>query len=79
MGLDQLAKYVPLGVIGIVPTKASTENGAIAPGDLLVTSATPGYVMKGTDRDRMLGAVIGKSLEPLSSGTGKIQVLITLQ
>lgn len=49
------------------------------PGDLLVTSSTPGYAMKGTDRNRMLGAVVGKALEPLSDGKGVIQVLVTLQ
>jgi hypothetical protein len=35
--------------------------------------------MKGTDRGRMLGAVVGKALEPLQKGTGVIQVLVTLQ
>ncbi len=79
MGLEQLGNEVPLAVVGIVPTKASSENGAIEVGDLLVTSSTPGYVMRGTDRERMLGAVVGKALEPLSAATGKIQVLVTLQ
>jgi hypothetical protein len=35
--------------------------------------------MKGTDQNRMLGAVVGKALEPLTTGTGTIQVLVTLQ
>jgi hypothetical protein len=35
--------------------------------------------MKGTDRARMLGAVVGKALEPLREGTGLIQALVTLQ
>jgi hypothetical protein len=70
---------VPLAVVGIVPCKVTTENGAIQPGDLLVTSSRPGYAMKGTDRKRLVGAVVGKALEPLSAGTGKIQILVTLQ
>jgi hypothetical protein len=70
---------VPLAVVGIVPCKVTTENGAIARGDLLVTSSRPGYAMKGTDRERMLGAVLGKALEPLRKGTGVIQVLVTQQ
>jgi hypothetical protein len=70
---------VPLAVIGIVPCKVTAENGPIAAGDLLVTSATPGHAMKGTDRARMLGAVVGKALEPLREGGGVIQVLVTLQ
>jgi len=70
---------VPMAMIGIVPTKVTAENGAINPGDLLVTSSTPGYAMKGTDRNRMLGAVIGKALGSLDSGVGVIEVGITLQ
>ena len=70
---------IPLAVVGIVPCKVSTENGHIRAGDLLVTSSTPGHAMRGTDRGRMLGAVVGKALEPLSAGMGVIQVLVTLQ
>jgi len=73
------ADEVPLAVVGIVPCKVTTENGAIRIGDLLVSSSTPGDAMKGTDRTRMLGAVVGKALEPLMEGQGVIQVLVTLQ
>jgi hypothetical protein len=70
---------VPLAVVGIVPCKVTAENGPIHVGDMLVTSSRPGYAMKGTRRSRMLGAVVGKALEPLPRGTGLIQVLVTLQ
>jgi hypothetical protein len=70
---------IPLAVVGIVPCKVTAESGSIARGDLLVTSSRPGYAMKGTDRGRMLGAVVGKALEPLPEGTGLIEVLVTLQ
>lgn len=77
---EALAKdEVPLAVVGIVPCKVTAENGPIVAGDLLVTSSIPGHAMKGTDRSRMLGAVVGKALEPLQKGTGVIQVLVTLQ
>ena len=70
---------MPLAVVGIVPCKVTAENGAILGGDLLVTSSRPGYAMKGTDRSRLVGAVVGKALEPLPKGAGTIQVLVTLQ
>jgi hypothetical protein len=70
---------VPMAMIGIVPTKVSAENGPIHPGDLLVTSSTFGYAMKGTERNLMLGAVIGKALGSLDEGTGVIEVVVTLQ
>jgi hypothetical protein len=73
------ANEVPLAIVGIVPCKVTAENGPIAAGDLLVSSSIPGHAMKGTDRSRMLGAVVGKALEPLASGTGVIEVLVTLQ
>jgi len=79
--LDEAAAKdeIPLAVVGIVPCKVTAENGPIQAGDLLVASSTLGQAMKGTDRSRMLGAVVGKALEPLLQGSGVIQVLVTLQ
>ena len=70
---------IPLAIVGIVPCLVSAENGPIAPGDLLVTSSSPGYAMKGTDRNRMVGAVVGKALERMAEGKGTIRVLLTPQ
>lgn len=70
---------VPMAMVGIVPTKVSTENGPIHDGDLLVSSSTPGYAMKGTSSRRLTGAVLGKALGTLESGKGIIEVLISLQ
>ena len=67
----------PLAIVGIVPVKASAENGPIAPGDLLTTSSTPGHAMFA---DHFVGgAIIGKALEPLEENTGIIQMLVMLQ
>jgi hypothetical protein len=79
---DAVAKStdnIPMAMVGVVPTKVSVENGPIRKGDLLVSSSIPGYAMKGTDRSRMLGAVIGKAMGSLDSGRGVIEVLVTLQ
>jgi hypothetical protein len=74
-----MEKEVPLAVHGIVPCKVSGENGSIRPGDLLVSAATPGYAMKGTDREKMQSAVVGKALGALSQAKGIVPVLVTLQ
>ncbi len=74
-----LASEVPLAIVGIVPCKVTAENGAIRRGDLLVSSSRSGYAMKGTDRNRMFGAVVGKALGSLESGSGVVEVLVTLQ
>ena len=68
---------VPLAVVGVTPVKVSAENGPIAPGDLLTTSATPGHAMKATEPK--LGTILGKALGELQSGTGVIDALVILQ
>ncbi|KND48325.1 MAG: hypothetical protein AB198_01235, partial [Parcubacteria bacterium C7867-003] len=49
----------PIGLIGRVPVKVSTENGMIHAGDYLTTSSVPGHAMKAT----LAGRVLGKALE----------------
>lgn len=64
---------------GRVYVKADASSGGIRPGDLLTTSATPGHAMKVGDHDRAQGAVLGKAMTALDSGTGLVLVLVTLQ
>lgn len=80
------AGEVPMGVMGVLPTKVTAENGAIQRGDLLVTSSTPGHAMKA--QPRMVkgiavyphGALLGKALEPFDGpGTGTIQVMVNVK
>jgi hypothetical protein len=72
------AGKVPLAVIGVVPVKVTGENGAIKPGNLLVTSSTPGHAMK-AGADRRVGTIIGKALAPFNGSSGVIQMLVVLQ
>ncbi len=75
-----LSDTVPLGVVGVIPTKVTAENGPIRRGDLLVTAATAGHAMKGTDTSRMMGAVLGKALENFDGpGSGTIRVLVNVR
>jgi hypothetical protein len=75
-----LGGRVPVGVLGVIPTKVSGENGAIRRGDLLVTATIRGHAMLGTQRDRMLGAVVGKALAEFTGpGTGVIPVLVNVR
>ena len=76
---SHMKEEVPMAMVGVVPTKVSAESGAIKAGDLLVTSSRPGYAMKGKDRSQMMGAIIGKALEPLDAGTGVIEVAVSIQ
>jgi hypothetical protein len=73
---DNGSEMKPLAIAGIVLTKVTTVNGPIKRGDLLTTSNLPGYAMKATEYKP--GSIIGKALEPLESGEGKINVLVNL-
>ena len=75
---EQRDDQIPVAVVGIVPCKVSAENGPISRGDLLVASSTPGHAMQAGPNPPQ-GTVIRKALEPLATGTGVIQILVTLQ
>ncbi len=83
-GADLTGK-VPLAIVGVVPVKVTAENGPIHPGDLLTTSSMPGHAMKAKPitLDGMTfypsSVIIGKALGSLETGTGVIQILVTLQ
>jgi len=67
-----------MAMVGRVPVKASTENGPINRGDLLVSAGLPGYAMRydpSKDDTKVVG-VIGVALDSLQSGNGKIMALI---
>jgi hypothetical protein len=69
----------PLALVGKVFCKVDADFGAIAVGDLLTTSATPGHAMAALDSAKAFGAVIGKALQPLREGRGLIPILVALQ
>ncbi len=72
-----LTGKVPLAIIGVAPVKVCAENGAILPGDLLVTSSLAGHAMKAAEIKP--GTILGKALGELESGEGVIDILVTLQ
>lgn len=71
---------IPMGVIGVIPTKVCLEGGTIKRGDLLVTSSQYGVAMKGNIKKVKIGQVIGKALQDYNqTGTGKIKVLVNIK
>ncbi len=68
-----------IALVGKVYCKVDANVCAIAVGDLLTTSDTPGHAMKASDPSRGFGAVIGKALGPLTTGLGLVPILIALQ
>jgi hypothetical protein len=65
-----------LALVGIVPVKVTNEGGPIRPGDLLVSSSTPGHAMRWSGSEPCPCALVGKALEPMAKENGVILVLL---
>jgi hypothetical protein len=76
-GTESIVGYALLALSGIVPVKVTNEGGAIVPGDLLVSSSTPGYAMRWAGDGPCPCALVGKALEPMMEGHGVISTLLT--
>ncbi len=74
MGADPALK--PLALAGIVKCNVTAENGPIKRGDLLVTSSEPGYAMRVEPSEVKPGMLLGKALQVLEKGKGKIYILV---
>jgi hypothetical protein len=77
---SELIGKVPMGVVGVIPTKVCLEGGNIKRGDLLVTSSKSGVAMKANPKKVRIGQVIGKALQDYDqSSIGKIKVLVNIK
>jgi hypothetical protein len=80
MGTDpgiEPGSYVGVVTLGAFKAiRVDASQGSILPGDLLVSSPTPGHAMRALDPEP--GTVIGKALGSLEEGQGTVPVLITL-
>jgi hypothetical protein len=73
----EAALRAEVALAGVVSCKVDATFGAIWPGDLLVSSPTPGHAMR--TGSPLPGTIVGKALEPLQEGTGTIRVLVMLR
>jgi hypothetical protein len=84
LGEDGPSKVL-VATTGRVRVRVDASNGAIAVGDLLVTSDKPGVAMKSEPMElrgrhfHQPGTIVGKALQPLKEGRGEILVLLSLQ
>ena len=74
-----------IATTGRVKVRVDASRAAIHAGDLLVTSDKPGVAMRSEPIElngrtiHQPGTIIGKALQPLTEGEGKILVLLSLQ
>lgn len=77
---SEISDKVPMGVIGVIPTKVCLEGGTIKRGDMLVTSSIAGVAMKADPDKVKVGQVIGKALQDYTGKeVGKINVLVSIK
>lgn len=69
----------PVALTGRVYVWCDASYGAIAAGDLLTTSGTPGHAMTVQDHAKAQGAILGKAMGSLVSGKGLVLTLVSLQ
>jgi hypothetical protein len=69
----------PVALMGKVFCMADATDSPIRAGDLLTSSSRTGHAMSAGDRTKRPGAIIGKALQPLATGSGLISILVTLQ
>lgn len=82
-GPANAGEYVSVVTLGAFRAiKVDATYGAIEPGDLLVSSPTPGHAMTASAASSdgpHSGAIIGKALSALEDGTGAVAVMVSLQ
>jgi hypothetical protein len=71
---EAAAERVPLALPGIAECRVDAGYGSVRPGDLLVTSPTPGHAMRA--HEAAAGTILGKAAESLETGTGTIRILV---
>ncbi len=75
LGTHDVPNGYPIALTGRVPTKVTTESGAIAVGDKITISSIPGVGKKATTA----GMVVGTAMESYDgSGVGSIEVFVHL-
>jgi hypothetical protein len=65
---------LPVALAGFVKVKVDADLGAISRGDLLTSSATPGHATRA--REATAGTILGKALEPLAKGKGRVLMMV---
>ena len=70
---------LPVTLMGKVMCLVDASFAPVRAGDLLTSSETLGHAMKVVARERGVGAILGKALQPLESGRGLVPVLAMLR
>ncbi len=69
-------KKYPIALAGRIPTKVSTENGPIKPGDYLTSSSIPGVAMKATQAGTTIAKAVESYNNPDPRAVGKVVALV---
>jgi hypothetical protein len=79
LGTESKNPTQPIALTGRVWVKGDARRAPIHVGDLLTTSDMPGHAMAASDPTSAFGAILGKAMSSLETGTGRVLVLVSLQ
>jgi hypothetical protein len=68
------ASRMPVALAGFVKVKVDADLGAVARGDLLTSSATPGHAARA--KETTPGTILGKALQALDKGRGRVLMMV---
>ena len=71
--------HAAVAMSGRVWVKCDATSGPIHVGDLLTTAGRAGHAMRASDAGRGTGAILGKAMTSLETGTGLVLMLVSLQ
>jgi len=71
--------HVAVALSGRVWVRCDATRAPIRVGDLLTSGERPGFAMKAVDAGRSAGAILGKAMTSLETGTGLVLVLVSLR
>ncbi|MFP6656228.1 MAG: hypothetical protein VCB25_11425 [Myxococcota bacterium] len=69
-------EHAALAITGVVPVKVVAGETGVRPGDFLVASDQPGYARPCPSESRCEGIIVGRALEALPSGRGRVMSLV---
>jgi hypothetical protein len=70
------AEHAALAITGVVPVKVVAGETGVRPGDFLVASDQPGYARPCPSESRCEGIIVGRALEALPAGRGRVMSLV---
>ncbi|MBE7413440.1 MAG: discoidin domain-containing protein [Leptospiraceae bacterium] len=75
---EKIENSMAVGMFGVVRLNVDASDGEIVPGDILVSSISPGHAVKADLNKTKIGMIVGKSLGYCKKGKSTIQAMVSI-